>query len=275
MTATTARVQLLAPLPHRPVQWGRALRALRRIGASYSSEAIMDFALALEGDDGERGFQELIACPEGIALAREGACLATLLDAESALAAMPEGSLGRAYLALAQRDRIRVGDLVAGTSAWPDELERAPDPWRRWFRDRATAAHDLLHVLSGYDRDRAGETALLAFAIGCNPKRVLRVSLALALLVAPKRRSPALIRYLYRAWRRGQEARIPRATRWEALLPLPLAEARARLGIRAASEVHPEGVWREDAATGAWSPAEDAAGGPRAAQPRPSQGELR
>ena len=46
-----------SPLPHRALQWRRAARAMLRIHAGYDDQAALDYAAALEGDDGERDFQ--------------------------------------------------------------------------------------------------------------------------------------------------------------------------------------------------------------------------
>ena len=238
-------------LPHRPVQWRRAARALSRMRGNYDSRLIMDYASALEGDEGELGFQDFRAQPDAPELERERPCLAAIMDDWDRLAELSAESLGRAYLALAQRDRIRVGDLVAGALALPDERERAPDPLRRWYRDRMVAMHDLLHVLTGYDRDRAGELLLAAFTLGKFSLRPLRITMALGSFVAPPRALPGLLRDLWRAYRRGAASRISRATRWEALLPLPIAEVQARLGVAPEHAAHPRGIWCESA-RGEW-----------------------
>ena len=141
---------------------------------------------------------------------------------------------------------------MADSLALPDEQERAPDSLRRWYRDRMIACHDLLHVLTGYDRDGAGEVQLVAFSLGVAPMRVLRVGLVLALFGVPLRTLPGFARDLWRAWRRGSAARISPATRWEDLLPLPSDQVRARLGVAPLRDMHPKGVWREEAESGRW-----------------------
>jgi len=232
-------------LPHRPVQWRRALRALRGMRGNYDSRLIMEYASALEGDEGERGFQDFLGEPGAAELERERPCLAAALDDWERLATLPAQSLGGAYLALARRDQIRVGDLVAGAHALADERERAPDPLRRWYRDRMLAMHDLLHVVTGYDRDRAGELLLIGFTLGIWSLRALRISLALTPFSVPLRVLPGMARDVWRAWRRGRAARITRATRLEELLPLPIAEVQARLGVAPEPSAHPQGIWRE------------------------------
>jgi ubiquinone biosynthesis protein COQ4 len=238
-------MQTSGTLPHRPVQWRRAMRALWRMQGNYDSRLIMDYASALEGDEGERGFQDFRAQPGAAQLERDRPSLAALMDDWDRLSQLPSESLGRAYLALARRDQIRVGDLVAGAHALPDERERAPDPLRRWYRDRMTAMHDLLHVLTGYGRDRAGELQLIAFTLGIASLRVLRIAIVLGPFAAPPRAWPGLVLDLWRAWRRGARSQISRATAWEMLLPLPIADVQARLGVAPERVAHPLGVWRE------------------------------
>lgn len=218
---------------------------------NYDSRLIMDYASALEGDDGERGFQDFRSQPDALELERERPCLAAVLDDWERLEQLPAQSLGRAYLALARRDHIRVGDLVAGAHALADERERAPDPLRRWYRDRMTAMHDLLHVLTGYGRDRAGELQLIGFTLGNWSLRALRISLVLAPFSVPPRVLPGMARDVWRAWRRGRAARISRATRLEELLPLPITEVQARLGVVPERAAHPAGIWCERA-RGEW-----------------------
>jgi ubiquinone biosynthesis protein COQ4 len=240
------------PLPHRPIQWLRAARAMARIQQGFDNMAALDFALALEGDDGERSFQQFLGEPGAEDLLRERPRLEQLLDDFAALAKLPDGSLGRAYLALAERDDIRVTGLVDANQAQPDEPERAPDPVRRWFRSRMTASHDLLHVLTGYERDRPGELLLLAFSHAIAAKTVFRVSLSLGAFAVPWRHKLAFPIDLVRAYRRGRATNIPRATPWEELLALPIDEARTRLGIASKAATHRGRGWHEEADGGPW-----------------------
>ncbi len=212
----------------------------------------MDYALALEGDDGERSFQDFRTQPSAQDLLRDRPDLPATLDDWEELGRLPERSFGGAYLALARRDGIRVEGLVASSLAMSDEQERAPDSLRRWYRDRLIACHDLLHVLTDYDRDRAGELQLVAFTLGVSPMRVHRVGLVLTPFGVPPRMLPGFARDLWRAWRRGRAARIPPDTRWEDLLPIPLEQVRARLGVAPLRDIHPKGVWREEVESGRW-----------------------
>jgi len=241
-----------SPLPHRALQWSRAARAMLRIHEGYDDQAALDYAAALEGDDGERDFQAFLVEPGATALLRERPCLEARLDDFEALAKLPGGSLGRAYLTLAQRDGIRVSDLIEAQQAQPDARERTPDDVRRWFHARRVASHDLLHVLTSYGRDHPGELLLLAFTQAIVPKTVLRVSLALGLLAVPLRYYVAFALDIVRAYRRGRAACIPASAPWDELLGVQIDEARMRLGIASAEQTHRGRGWREEDAAGAW-----------------------
>ncbi|MEE3331807.1 MAG: Coq4 family protein, partial [Myxococcota bacterium] len=166
-----------------------------------------------------------------------------------ALAALPTGTLGSAYRSLATRDRIRVGDLVEA-----DRKHRSGEPEvQEWLRARLIGSHDLLHVITGYERDSPGEMLLIAFTHGIVPKRIFRVILFFGLFGTPLRHLPRFLVDLRRAWRRGRDANIPRSTHWEHLLALPLDEARLRLEIAPAAATHNGRIWREEPTSGAWT----------------------
>ncbi len=257
MDAATTEFDPL-PLPHRPVQWHRALRALGRLRESVDSDAIYEFRLSIEGNQGEQTFQDFLRTGSAAALLCNRPDLGAILDDWPALDRLPHGSLGRRFVDLARQDGIRVLEIARETHGAAGESERAPDPVRRWHRDRLAASHDLLHTLTGYGRDIAGEAALLAFSLGFAPIRIFWLSLVLALLGAPKRRPVALTRYLYRAWKRGRSAKISLDIHWEELLAAPFDEARARLAIVPVQTVHPEGAWCGDRGSREWRPERDA-----------------
>lgn len=241
------------PLPPRRMQWMRAARALARFsGKDYDSVAIQEFALALDGGDGERSFQAFLATREAPRLVAELPDLAGLLDDHERLAALPPGSLGRTFLALAKRDGIRVRDLTEGARQLPDYAALLPDEVRRWYADRGIAAHDLLHILTGYERNEPGESLLIAFSLPRSPFRIFRIALVLALIMTPKRQWLDFVRDLRRAYARGRASSVSPSVPWEELLPLPINEVRRRLGIAPLASVHPEGLWRPRAGRGGW-----------------------
>jgi ubiquinone biosynthesis protein COQ4 len=241
------------PLPPRRMQWVRAARAFTRFfRRNYDSVAIQEFAVALDGGDGERSFQSFLATEEAPRLIAALPDLAGLLDDHERLAGLPPGSLGRIFLDLAKRDGIRVRDLIEGGRQLPDYESRLPDEVRRWYSGRGIASHDLLHILTGYERNEPGEALLIAFSLPWSPFRIFRVALVLSLFATPKRQWLAFVRDLRRAYARGRASSVSTTVPWEELLALPIDEVRRRLGIAPLARVHPAGLWQPRADRGGW-----------------------
>ena len=97
-------------------------------------------------------------------------------------------------------------------------------------------------VLTGYGRDEAGEAANLAFTYAQVPNLGIGLIVVAGSVLGPLDLSFYWPRELYRADRRGRRAALLAAVPYERLLPLPLAEVRALLGIEAPQVAHPEGI---------------------------------
>lgn len=154
--------------------------------------------------------------------------LDALLD-RAALAAMPAGSFGRAYLAFLEREGITADGLVAasleahGDAAIPTELTD-----EEFVQQELRDMHDLWHTVTGYQADLLGEAAVLAFSFAQTGHPGVGFLGALGFVLAPERE---LRRFIIDGFRRGRAAAWLPAQDWAALLPLPLDEVRARLGI--------------------------------------------
>jgi ubiquinone biosynthesis protein COQ4 len=222
-------------------QWRRALRALRALlREPERTEQAFEVIAALDPDLMERGLARMLSHPEGRRLFVERPCLLDRLSDRAALARLPEGSFGRAYLAHVERHGLDPGKLVELGRRQPEI--RADDEGARWFADRSELSHDLHHVLTGYGADALGETALLWFSHGLAGGRGTALLMVGAALRVRHRTGPGFARYLARAWRRGRRAGRLAALPWEELLPRPLAEVRRIAGIEPPEAVHPEGV---------------------------------
>lgn len=141
-----------------------------------------------------------------------------------ALGRCPAGSFGRA-----------VSDHFASRGlAFPGEKGGLPERMLH---------HDLLHVLNGYDTDAAGECELAGFYAGSSGGDAFTfVVIALATFHLGLRVSPAVVapargafdpERVLAAYLRGRRLRVDVMGRWNywELMPLPLDEACARLGI--------------------------------------------
>lgn len=226
---------------HRP-QWRRALGALRALlDDPDSTQHAFMVTYYLDGDMAGRRLQRGLEHPEGRRLYWERPSLMALVCDREALAAMPEGSFGRAYLAYLERngfDPLAISDLRKQTDPVADR-----DEGGEWFAERVDLMHDLWHVLTGYGTDGAGEAALLPFSLaqyGARSNLLLTIGAGLeSWRRLPGWHWPA---YLWRAWRRGRRAAPLDVLRYEELLPLPLDAVREAVGIEPPERAHPGGI---------------------------------
>lgn len=140
------------------------------------------------------------------------------------LADCPEGSFGRAVA-----DHFRTRGI-----SFPGEKDGIPE---------RMAHHDLLHVLNGYDTDPAGECELAAFYAAFVDGDAFTffvtvlASFHLGLRVSPAAVTPACGAFdperAVSAFVRGRSLRVDVMGAWNywELMPLPLSEVQARLGL--------------------------------------------
>jgi ubiquinone biosynthesis protein COQ4 len=209
------------------------------------TEKVFELFEAMGGQGDERTVQRFVSDPEGRLLLVEKPSLLEALAERDRLGSLPEQSFGRAYLRFSERNGFSVDGLLRANERGLGELNARLDPERRWFFERVNLMHDLWHVLTGYDTDAAGESALLAFSAGQGlASRTIWLLLAASMAIAPKREGFAFQRFVLQALRRGRRAAPLFVQRYEALLPRPLEEVRRTLGIQPIREAHPGGLFR-------------------------------
>jgi len=246
----TAGFEIPPPPPPQPLRWRRALRELRALlAAPDATEHAIHFMYALGSGDYERNFQRVAASAQGRTLLAERPSLLAALSDRGALAHMPDGSLGRAYLEYLERNGFEPGGLLQLEhriqARWErDEGTPRLDPLRDWFRDRSILAHDLFHVLTDYGTDDLGEATLLAFSLAQFGGRAQALLTVGAALDCARYWSWRFLAYDFRAWQRGRRAASLVALPWEELLPLRLDSVRRLAGVVDADEAHPEGILR-------------------------------
>ncbi len=178
--------------------------------------------------------------PMGRRLLDERPDLCAALNGMATLAAMPEGSLGRAYHTFMDHPETIPGYMLSGLVYKDDWFDTVPmDPELRWAFERWIQTHDLMHVVSGYGADLAGEGLNIYFTGGYNLGISWRTTFWSPFGLAPRLMRPSIgrrrwIGYLREAWQRGDAARrqLPfESVPWEELLPQPIAVARSTLGL--------------------------------------------
>jgi ubiquinone biosynthesis protein COQ4 len=247
MTPTTTKptpAELLGGVPVRKLEWSRARTALGVLIADPErTDQVFEIVRALSGRTDVRVFKRLLRERGGIDLLVERPDLLVALSDRAALARLPEGSLGRAYLAFMEEAHLTADGLVdASMQGGGTEAREGFSVEAAWFFDRLRDMHDLWHVLTGYGRDEAGEAANLAFTLGQIGNPGVALIVLAAAVLGPTTERFEWQRYLFAAWRRGRRAAWLPAARYEELLALPLAEVRARLGLEPPEVAHPEGV---------------------------------
>lgn len=205
--------------------WAELLPALRKRSVFAVKRALMP-----RSPDAKRMFQRIWREEGVLGVLRAFAFVLGLhRDADlaarfQALAACPEGSFGRSV-----SDHFREKGI-----AFPGEKGGVPE---------RMVHHDLLHVLNGYDTDPAGECELAAFYAAFVEGDaftffvIVLAQFQLGLPVSPAIVVPARLAFdperAIAAFLRGRSLRVDVMGAWNywELMPLPMAEAQARLGL--------------------------------------------
>ena len=213
-----------------PLRPFTALRAVSRLLRDpEDTRQVFVVMTALRGRSGKRMLDRFLASPVGAKVAAERRQLLDRLQDRAALAALPQGSLGRAYLAFMEVEQLTADGLVGASEAGrPNTLP----PTASLFRDRMRDMHDLTHVVTGYGRDGLGELCLLAFMFR-HTGNLGGALIALMGLGKFARRGAGrmALRALFEAVAHGGQTRWLPGQDWEALLALPLDEVRRQLAI--------------------------------------------
>ena len=235
------------------IDWPRAWRAINALRANTDDiQHAFEVMIALDGGQMEAMYQRFCAEPDAARLlTQKPSLLATLSDFD-AVNRLPDGSVGRAYVNMMQTTQYdadglrKAGQLAAGLE------ELLPGADRQWFIERSGRIHDLLHVVSGYGQDWAGEASLLAFDCGLSPLRAHVIGLLGTIATAPWWLMFWVQRFIWCAWVRGKRARSPLSFRWEEALARPLEDVRRELAIEPAYVAHPNGMLAGGQQHGPW-----------------------
>jgi ubiquinone biosynthesis protein COQ4 len=208
----------------RPLTAIRAVRAL--MADPEDTSQIFVIFRALRGRSGVRLFRRFAASPTGQAILREQRDLLAVLENRPALAALPEGSVGRAYFDFMEQEKLTADGLVTASQSWEQD---AVPPDVNLFRNRMRDAHDLTHILTGYGRDPLGEMCLLAFMNRHSKNLGQLLIVAMSWTKLPKAARAAVIQ----AWRNGARTHWFQDLDYEALLARPLEDVRREQNIPA------------------------------------------
>ena len=151
------------------VQPRRALRAIRAL-MNDPSDLPQVFAIieSLSGPAPGLLAHRFRRSSAGARLLHERPDITLLLEDREGLRSLPEGSLGRAYLAFVESENISAEGIRAASenrAVAPSDGNSAvaPADEQAFVKVRMRDTHDLWHALTGYKGDIIGEAALLGF----------------------------------------------------------------------------------------------------------------
>ncbi len=247
MTQGSATDSATALIPRGRIrrEWKHGLRSLWRFVTTPSDLAnSFEAMFALAGPTLEREFRKFASHPVGRSMLEEHPRrdLNALLRNRGALAAMPKGSFARAYLDYLGGDEMGSADYFLEAAGLDEKARRFG--WsddQLWFVKRMANSHDLFHVVTGYDRDVTGEVGVVCYTAGQIPLLPLRMLLLYFSLLKPSQ-PIHWGRFVRDSYRHGRQTPSLACVDYEALLPMPLAEARRDIGVRTLQEAHPNGI---------------------------------
>jgi ubiquinone biosynthesis protein COQ4 len=241
-TALDAR---LASPPRLRREWLHGLRSLWRFITTPSDLGnSFEAMFALAGPTIEREFRRFAESETGAGMLSETPRrdLNALLSDRAALAAMPKGSFADAYLEYLGGEEMGSADHFLEAAGLDEKTQRFG--WsddQLWFVRRMANSHDLFHIVAGYDRDVTGEVGVVAYTAGQIPLLPLKLLLPYLAILKPSQ-PLRWIRFLRESFRHGRETPNLACVDYEAMLPLPLDEARRRIGVASWQDAHPDGA---------------------------------
>ena len=224
--------------------WRRGLSAGARwlVSPGGSLETSFEFFFALAGPIVDRELRRYLQTSAGPRRLRERSDLNAMLYDREALAALPVGSFGRAYLDYI--DGFETESAEKFTEAAQIERIGQRLGWggdHTWFMRRMTNSHDLFHVLAGYGTDIVGEVGVVGFTFGQVPFLPLAMMTAYMHVLKPS--APReWIRFVRESVRYGRGAERLTLLDYESLLPEPLDAVRSRVGLGGLGSAHPRGM---------------------------------
>jgi ubiquinone biosynthesis protein Coq4 len=145
-------------------------------------------------------------------------------------ATLPDGSLGRAFLAF-----MEGGDFDVDLTRPERVLPSGP---KSYVLFRLRQCHDIWHVVTGFDTSHEGEVGLQGFSLSQLHSPMSAIALAgtsIDMLFGPYTSSTirGTMSALAAGWEMGQRSRPLFSVDWDAHWHRPLNEVRAELGVDA------------------------------------------
>lgn len=210
---------------------GRALAALMRNPDDLPQ--VFTLIESMSGTAPHRLLYGFRKTEEGRRILEERRDISRVLADREGLRRLPEGSLGRAYLAFVERENIS----AEGIKSASDVARHAyANEDFEYLNHRMRDTHDLWHAATGYHGDVLGELSLLAFGLAQHWNSAIALIVVAGLIKGFGRSDTSLV---WDGYRRGLRAAWMPSQDWESLLALPVDEVRRKLKLGAPPEYRP------------------------------------
>ena len=214
---------------HLPLDLPRALRALRALLADPDDlPQVFTVLESLAGDTLPRMERRMQKSASGRRLLATRPDLVPLLKDRDALRKLPEGSVGRAYLAFVESEGISADGILAADAEGRTGKEGLPEDLV-YLHQRMRDTHDLWHAITGYRGDVLGEAALLGFTLAQSWNAGIALIVGVGFVKAAG--SKEARKLIVEGYRRGRSARWFPEQEWETMLGAPLEDVRAELRV--------------------------------------------
>lgn len=151
-------------MSHNRIRPLKAYRHFRNLVANKEDTSqVFHIVKSLDGNNLERDFKRFMSLPEGRERLVERRDLVPILDDRERWKALPQGTVGRAYVDFMEREGFTAQGLVDEYVRFGETLDEVYGPDITWYGYRRRDVHDMMHILSGYGRDALGEACVLNF----------------------------------------------------------------------------------------------------------------
>lgn len=252
--------------PRRPLRPVHAFASLGRMLKDPDNlKHVFDVLDALSDHNGRQSYIRLKDCPYGQRVIHTPGLIASQMADSANLSNLPSGTFGRVYYETILARGFAPDDVTNAAldaDSLPEFALRYPHVQRVY--EHIIAAHDLRHILTGYETDVLGEACLLAFDNAQMPDLGVK-TLALLLMMKMKQVLPfaPVIACLKEAEMLGRRAEWLASCDLGGLFGVPLDQVRTNLSIgvpKAYLAFAPEDRAKLDAAIGNRSASDFGAG---------------
>ncbi|WP_262694644.1 ubiquinone biosynthesis protein COQ4 [Kordiimonas aquimaris] len=226
-TKATSKSNYIAPRMDYIGAW-KALRALMK--DREDTAQVFRIMRALTGKSLWNAYQRFAKLEVGKNIIANEIDLLDTLANRKALAKLPEGSVGREYLAFMTREGITAEGLVeASDESYGDFHDKGLERYTMRTREM----HDLWHVITGFGRDGLGEFSVVAFSYAQTKSLGFAAIAAMgAIDLSRKHPRKGAVKAVWQAYRNGLKAGWLPGQDWEGLMERPLIEVREMLNIK-------------------------------------------